>query len=109
MVHCRTGSLEIIVHVLLSCVHVHCRTGSLETLKAWDDLSSSVHCRTGSLEILDNGLCVIAEVHCRTGSLEKHYGLSAKQAATVFQSAAKYERIYQRRMENAKNTIDSDG
>ena len=69
----------------------------------------SVHCRTGSLEILDNGLCVIAEVHCRTGSLEKHYGLSAKQAATVFQSAAKYERIYQRRMENAKNTIDSDG
>ena len=69
MVHCRTGSLEIIVHVLLSCVHVH----------------------------------------CRTGSLEKHYGLSAKQAATVFQSAAKYERIYQRRMENAKNTIDSDG
>ena len=89
MVHCRTGSLEIIVHVLLSCVHVHCRTGSLETLKAWDDLSSSVH--------------------CRTGSLEKHYGLSAKQAATVFQSAAKYERIYQRRMENAKNTIDSDG
>ena len=24
----------------------------------------------------------------------QHYGLSAKQAATVFQSAAKYERIY---------------
>ena len=39
----------------------------------------------------------------------QHYGLSAKQAATVFQSAAKYERIYQRKMERAKNTISSDG
>ena len=39
----------------------------------------------------------------------QHYGLSAKQAATVFQSAAKYERIYQRRMEHDKNTISSDG
>jgi hypothetical protein len=38
----------------------------------------------------------------------QHYGLSAKQAATVFQSAAKYERIYQRKMERAKNSV-SDG
>ena len=38
----------------------------------------------------------------------QHYGLSAKQAATVFQSAAKYERIYQRRVEHAENTISSN-
>ena len=38
----------------------------------------------------------------------QHYGLSAKQAATVFQSAAKYERIYQSRVEHAENTISSN-
>ena len=49
-VHCRTGSLEIIVHVLLSCVHVHCRTGSLENQDSSRSKQMYVHCRTGSLE-----------------------------------------------------------
>ncbi len=49
-VHCRTGSLEILVSLTVAPLSVHCRTGSLEnsiTRDAWDIL---VHCRTGSLE-----------------------------------------------------------
>ncbi len=50
-VHCRTGSLEIIVILFGICIIVHCRTGSLE---AWDMaklyIEDCVYCHIDSLE-----------------------------------------------------------
>ncbi len=50
IVHCRTGSLEILLQHLQSCAWVHCRTGSLEIVIDVPLLKLLVHCRTGSLE-----------------------------------------------------------
>tara|TARA_R110000796_G_scaffold66855_2_gene153644 strand:- start:12137 stop:12340 length:204 start_codon:yes stop_codon:yes gene_type:complete len=51
LVHCRTGSLEIIHLAALAQLHVHCRTGSLEITGLAVTDYPAVHCRTGSLEI----------------------------------------------------------
>ena len=50
---------------------VHCRTGSLEIILTQQERQEHVHCRTGSLEIDKHILPYIGKVHCRTGSLEK--------------------------------------
>ncbi len=49
---------------------VHCRTGSLEIMLRAGFLNTSVHCRTGSLEIPARPGAGLLIVHCRTGSLE---------------------------------------
>ena len=50
-VHCRIGSLEIVLFAFLVCVAVHCRIGSLEIFQTLAIAVIYVHCRIGSLEI----------------------------------------------------------
>ncbi len=70
-VHCRTGSLEIILYRKINHNIVHRRTGSsLETGNDTPLIVELVHCRTGSLEKLGSIGNRSAGVHCRTGSLE---------------------------------------
>ena len=56
--------------MLLLMNYVHCRTGSLEIILALDTTAATVHCRTGSLESEIGGRVPVKPVHCRTGSLE---------------------------------------
>ena len=52
MVHCRIGSLEVLMVVVLDFQLVHCRIGSLEDLHLGFFAPVNVHCRIGSLEVL---------------------------------------------------------
>ena len=49
-VHCRIGSLEIVVFRAYIAIYVHCRIGSLEIAVHFGFDSADVHCRIGSLE-----------------------------------------------------------
>ena len=52
MVHCRVGSLEIMMENHARIRTVHCRVGSLEKMPSFAMIVLSVHCRVGSLEII---------------------------------------------------------
>ena len=50
-VHCRIGSLENVLILVVTLHLVHCRIGSLEKIQAALSEDDFVHCRIGSLEI----------------------------------------------------------
>ena len=61
-VHCRVGSLEILLNNCMQTTLVHCRVGSLERRRYYLPRMLCVHCRVGRFKFFSRYIILTKEI-----------------------------------------------